>query len=146
MRAISCFDLGDRLFQTCLFGSKIDQAAERQADRRLADDDLRSTLRRAVGKRNRLDARKPLDRRVMAEQAFARQAVGVDDDQRRSRSRRHVHFRAHRANARDEIDQPVDLVGCGIVGIGRRRPFGMADQTCRARCPRLPYAPTALPS
>ena len=35
-------DLGDRLFQPALFGVEIDQAAERQADGRLADDDLRA--------------------------------------------------------------------------------------------------------
>ena len=56
-------------------------------------------------------------------------AVGADHDQRRDRRRRHVHLRAHRADAGDQIDQPVDLVGGGIVGVRRRRPCGMAEQS-----------------
>lgn len=75
-----------------------------------------------------LDARQTTDGLGMLLQALARQVVGTDNDQRRGCRRRDVHLRTDRTNARNQIDQPVDLVGRRVVSIGRRRPFGVAQQ------------------
>ena len=110
---------------------------------RLADHDLR----RAFGHGGLLgdvaDPRQPLDRRLVAHQARLRHGVGAEHGKRRDRRRRHVHLGAHRADAGNQVDQPVDLGrGFGVLEV-RRRPGRMAEQRRARFCPRPPYAPTA---
>ncbi len=69
----------------------------------------------------------------MAEQSLLGHAICPDDDERRRRAGRHVHFRTRRTDAGHEIDQPVDVGGRILVGKFRCRPIGMAEQGV-ARC------------
>ncbi len=80
MRAISCSFLAAILFETRLLGSEVDKIPERQAGGRFADDDLGSISFGAVSESEISSTRaEPLDRRIMTEQAFARQAIGTNE-------------------------------------------------------------------
>ena len=127
--ALSASALSRSLRQPRALGGQVDRAGQRQHHGRLVQHRLRRALRhlavqRAARPEPRASRRIALDPALATRQRLRR---GVAQQDRRHRARRHVHFRAHRADRADQPHHPVEF------GARRRRVRHRARHRARAR-------------
>ena len=101
--------LGDLLAEPRAFGGDVEDAGDRDRRQRAADDDLQRAGRRRGGEGKFADPRQAADGFGPPARHRSELRRRRDQRQRRLSGRRHAHFRAHRADFRDEVDHPADL-------------------------------------